>query len=41
MPRPAQNEKRLNHPIPGARLIATHRRRMVRILFVDDEESDV
>jgi diguanylate cyclase (GGDEF)-like protein/PAS domain S-box-containing protein len=41
MPHPAQNEKRLNHPIPGARLIATHRRRMVRILFVDDKESDV
>ena len=41
MPHPAQNEKRLNHPIPGARLIATHRRRMVRILFVDDKESNV
>jgi PAS domain S-box-containing protein len=41
MPHPAQNEKRLNHPILGARLIATHRRRMVRILFVDDKESDV
>jgi len=38
---PADTEKRLNHPILGARLIATHRRRMVRILFVDDKESDV
>jgi diguanylate cyclase (GGDEF)-like protein/PAS domain S-box-containing protein len=37
----SQNEKRLNHQILGARLIATHRRRIVRILFVDDKESDV
>jgi diguanylate cyclase (GGDEF)-like protein/PAS domain S-box-containing protein len=41
MPHPAQNEKHLNQPILGARLIATHRRRMVRILFVDDNEADV
>src|ERR1700722_2656464 len=38
---PAQNAKRLNSPILGARLIATHRRRMVRILFVNDKEDDV
>jgi diguanylate cyclase (GGDEF)-like protein/PAS domain S-box-containing protein len=41
MPHPAQNEKRLSHPILGARVIATHRRRMVRILFVGDRRSDV
>jgi diguanylate cyclase (GGDEF)-like protein/PAS domain S-box-containing protein len=38
---PAHNEKRQNHQFPGARLIATHRRRTVHILFVDDIESDV
>jgi diguanylate cyclase (GGDEF)-like protein/PAS domain S-box-containing protein len=41
MSQPAQNETNWtpqNHP---ARRIATHRRRMVRILFVDDMESDV
>lgn len=41
MPHPAQNEKRLSHPILGPRVIATHRRRMVRILFVGDKRSDV
>jgi diguanylate cyclase (GGDEF)-like protein/PAS domain S-box-containing protein len=41
MPHPAPNEKRVNLPILGTRLVATHRRRMVRILFVDDKESDV
>ena len=38
---PAHNEKRQDHQLPGARLIATHRRRTVRILFVNDKESDV
>ena len=38
---PANNETHQNHQLPGARLIATHRRRIVRILFVDDKESDV
>ncbi len=37
----AQNEKHVNRQILGARRIATHRRRIVRILFVDDKESDV
>jgi len=41
MPQPAQNEKPLNHQIVGARLLAIHRRRIVRILFVEDKESDV
>jgi diguanylate cyclase (GGDEF)-like protein/PAS domain S-box-containing protein len=36
-----QNETHLNHRSPVARRIATHRRRIVRILFVDDKESDV
>jgi diguanylate cyclase (GGDEF)-like protein/PAS domain S-box-containing protein len=36
-----QNETRQNHQGFAARRIATHRRRMVRILFVDDRESDV
>src|ERR1700690_1181825 len=29
------------HPIQAAHRIPTHRRRKVRILFVDDKESDV
>lgn len=37
----AQNETHRNLQSPPARPIATHRRRMVRILFVDDRESDV
>jgi diguanylate cyclase (GGDEF)-like protein/PAS domain S-box-containing protein len=37
----AQNETHPNHRSPVARRIATHRRRIVRILFVDDKESDV
>src|SRR5579864_1462340 len=37
----SQNETHLNHQCPAARRIATHRRRIVRILFVDDKESDV
>src|SRR5579864_316183 len=37
----SQNETHLNHQSPAARRIATHRRRIVRILFVDDKESDV
>jgi DNA-binding NtrC family response regulator len=37
----AQNETHRNHQSPVARRIATHRRRIVRILFVDDKESDV
>jgi diguanylate cyclase (GGDEF)-like protein/PAS domain S-box-containing protein len=41
MLRAAQNEKLLNHQILGARRVATHRRRMVRILFVAEKESDV
>jgi len=36
-----QKEKHLNHQILSARRMATHRRRIVRILFVDDKESDV
>src|ERR1700674_1116872 len=35
------NETKRNHQIAAVRRIATHRRRMVRILFVDDRESDV
>jgi len=41
MPQPAQNEAHRNHQSHAARRIATHRRRIVRILFVDDKESDV
>jgi len=41
MAHPAQNETRLNHQSPVASRIAMHRRRIVRILFVDDKESDV
>src|SRR3989337_2163740 len=41
MPQLAQNETQRNHRSPAARRIATHRRRKVRILFVDDRESDV
>jgi diguanylate cyclase (GGDEF)-like protein/PAS domain S-box-containing protein len=41
MLRAAQSEKLLNHQILGARRVATHRRRMVRILFVAEKESDV
>ena len=42
MPHLAQNEAQRNHQqIPAARRIATHRRRKVRILFVNDRESDV
>ncbi len=41
MPYPAPNEKRQNDQLLGARQIATRRRRTVRILFVDDTESDV
>jgi diguanylate cyclase (GGDEF)-like protein/PAS domain S-box-containing protein len=37
----AQNETHRNHQSLAARRIATHRRRIVRILFVDDSESDV
>ena len=37
----AQNEMHPNQRSPVARRIATHRRRIVRILFVDDKESDV
>jgi diguanylate cyclase (GGDEF)-like protein/PAS domain S-box-containing protein len=37
----AKNETHQNHQGPIARRIATHRRRIVRILFVDDKESDV
>jgi diguanylate cyclase (GGDEF)-like protein/PAS domain S-box-containing protein len=36
-----QNETHPNHQSHVARRIATHRRRIVRILFVDDKESDV
>jgi diguanylate cyclase (GGDEF)-like protein/PAS domain S-box-containing protein len=36
-----QNETHLNRQSPVARRIATYRRRSVRILFVDDKESDV
>ena len=41
MPQPAQNEAHPNHQSHAAHPIATHRRRTVRILFVDDKESDV
>jgi diguanylate cyclase (GGDEF)-like protein/PAS domain S-box-containing protein len=41
MPHPVQNETHQNHQGFAARRIATHRRRIVRILFVDDQESDV
>lgn len=41
MPHLAQNETPRNRQSPAARRIATHRRRKVRILFVDDRESDV
>jgi len=41
MSHPAQNETHRNHQSFPARRIATHRRRIVRILFVDDRESDV
>src|ERR1019366_4966 len=41
MPHPAQNETHRYHHGLAARRIATHRRRIVRILFVDDRESDV
>jgi diguanylate cyclase (GGDEF)-like protein/PAS domain S-box-containing protein len=37
----SQNETPRNHQSHPARRIATHRRRIVRILFVDDKESDV
>jgi diguanylate cyclase (GGDEF)-like protein/PAS domain S-box-containing protein len=37
----AKNETHQNQQGPIARRIATHRRRIVRILFVDDKESDV
>jgi len=36
-----QKEKHLNHQILSARRMATHRPRIVQILFVDDKESDV
>ena len=36
-----QKEKHLNPQILSARRMATHRRRIVQILFVDDEESEV
>ena len=38
---PVHNEKHQNDELLGTRLIATHRRRAVRILFVDDNESHV
>src|ERR1700685_3753219 len=37
----AQNQAHRNHQSFAASRIATHRRRVVRILFVDDSESDV
>src|ERR1700676_5823377 len=36
-----QTETLRNHQSPPARRITSHRRRFVRILFVDDKESDV
>src|SRR5271165_1362365 len=41
MPQSFQNERPVNHQFLGARHLATHRRRMVRILFVDHKKSDV
>src|ERR1700688_1771286 len=41
MAHPAHNESRSEHQAFAARQIATHRRRKVRILFVDDRKSDV
>src|ERR1700733_5609102 len=38
---PVQNERSQKNQLLGARLIATHRRRIVRILFVGEKESDV
>jgi diguanylate cyclase (GGDEF)-like protein/PAS domain S-box-containing protein len=38
---PAQHDPHQNHQSLPVRRIATHRRRIVRILFVDDSESDV
>ncbi len=41
MSNPAQNETHSNRHSLVARRVATHRRRIVRILFVDDKKSDV
>ena len=41
MPHPARHEANRNHQSFPAHRIPTHRRRIVRILFVDDKESDV
>jgi diguanylate cyclase (GGDEF)-like protein/PAS domain S-box-containing protein len=41
MSQPAQNEISQKHQSLPIRHIAAHRRRMVRILFVDDREADV
>src|SRR6266550_3405586 len=41
MSQPAQNQTNWTPQNLPARRMATHRRRMVRILFVDDRESDV
>ncbi len=41
MAREIQNETHQDHQTLAAHRLATHRRRIVRILFVDDNESDV
>src|SRR5580704_11188089 len=41
MPEQSQNETHQSHPGFAARRLATHRRRIVRILFIDDNEADV
>src|ERR1039457_3799204 len=41
MAHPAQHETHRYHQSLAAHRIATHRRRIVRIRFVDDRESDV
>jgi diguanylate cyclase (GGDEF)-like protein/PAS domain S-box-containing protein len=41
MPQPARNQTHWNQQGFAARHIATHRRRVARILFVDDREADV
>jgi diguanylate cyclase (GGDEF)-like protein/PAS domain S-box-containing protein len=41
MPYLSHTQTAQHHPFPPAHRIPTHRRRKVRILFVDDKESDV
>src|ERR1700692_2556405 len=41
MPQPVRNEIVLNRQFPGSRQLATQRRRVVRILFVNEKRSGV